>query len=284
MTGYANKVFQLGLATLQIDVRSVNQRFLDLTIICPEELKVLEHDIRDKITAIISRGKIDLRIHYHKHDTNKTELNTQNLKHYITLFNQISEFLPQAKFENISQIITLPGILNFKTLDIEAIKQDFLYEISALASELRTSQLTEGQKLSAILTDKINQIEKIIAGALALMPNIRQNYQDKLKQKLTDALADVINNEQRFIQEFAYFCQKIDVDEELLRLESHIKLFRDLLIKGGAVGKKLDFLTQEMHREANTFGAKSAALDTTIQAIELKVLIEQIKEQVQNIM
>lgn len=284
MTGYANKVFQIGTTTLQIDIRSVNQRFLDLTIKCPEELKVLEHDIREKITAIISRGKIDLRIHYHEHDTNKTELNIDALKHYISLAKEINQFLPGAKFENVSQIITLPGILNSKTLDIESIKNDFLTEISSLTSQLQASQVIEGNKLANILLDKVNQIEKIVTGALNLMPAIRQNYQDRLKQKLTDALADVINNEQRFLQEFAYFCQKIDVDEELSRLSSHVKAFRDILSKGGAIGKKLDFMTQEMHREANTFGAKSAALETTSQSLELKVLIEQIKEQVQNIM
>jgi len=151
MTGYANKVFQIGTTTLQVDIRSVNQRFLDLTIKCPEEFKVLEHDIREKITAIISRGKIDLRIHYHEHDTNKTQLNVDALKHYIDLSEQIKQLLPQAKLENISQVITLPGILNIKTLDIESIKSDFLAEISALTTELQASQLTEGYKLSDIL-------------------------------------------------------------------------------------------------------------------------------------
>jgi uncharacterized protein (TIGR00255 family) len=284
MTGYANKVFQIGTTTLQVDIRSVNQRFLDLTIKCPEEFKVLEHDIREKITAIVSRGKIDLRIHYHEHDTDKTQLNIDVLKHYISLADQIKELLPQANLENIGQILSLPGMLNVKTLDIEAIKGDFLTQISVLTSELQDSQLVEGYKLADILLDKINQIEKIVESAMNLMPSIRQNYQNRLKQKLLDTLADVANNEQRFLQEFAYFCQKIDVDEELSRLGSHTKAFRDLLVKGGAIGKRLDFMTQEMHREANTFGAKSAALETTTHAIELKVLVEQIKEQVQNIM
>ncbi len=284
MTGYANKVFQIGTTTLQVDIRSVNQRFLDLTIKCPEEFKVLEHEIREKITAIVRRGKIDLRIHYHEHDTDKTQLNVDVLKHYLSLADQIKGFLPQANLENIGQILSLPGMLNVKTLDIESIKGDFLTQISILTSELQESQLIEGYKLADILLDKVNQIEKIVETAIALMPSLRQNYQKRLKQKLLDVVADAVDNEQRFSQEFAYFCQKIDVDEELSRLNSHTKAFRDLLIKGGTIGKKLDFLTQEMHREANTFGAKSAALETTTHAIELKVLIEQIKEQIQNIM
>jgi uncharacterized protein (TIGR00255 family) len=284
MTGYANKVFQIGTTTLQIDIRSVNQRFLDLNIKCPEEFKTIEHEIREKITAVITRGKVDLRIHYHEHETNKTELNISALKHYINLTEQIKNFLPNAKLENISQIITMPGILSVKTLDLESVKDDLLGEIKTLVTELQGSQLLEGKNLSEVLLDKINQIEVIITSATRLMPSIRQNYQNKLKQKLLDTLAEVVNNEQRFLQEFAYFCQKIDIDEELARLSSHTKAFRNLLAKGGTIGKRLDFLTQEMHREANTFGAKSAALETTTQAIELKVLIEQIKEQVQNIM
>lgn len=284
MTGYANKVFQIGTTTLQIDIRSVNQRFLDLNIKCPEEFKTIEHEIREKITSVITRGKVDLRIHYHEHDTNKTELNIGALKHYINLTEQIKNFVPHAKLENISQIITLPGILSVKTLDLESIKDDLLGEVKTLVTELQGSQFLEGKNLSEVLLDKINQIETIITNASHLMPSIRQNYQNKLKQKLLDTLAEAVNNEQRFLQEFAYFCQKIDIDEELSRLSSHTKAFRDLLAKGGTIGKRLDFLTQEMHREANTFGAKSAALETTTQAIELKVLIEQIKEQVQNIM
>ncbi|MCC2624975.1 MAG: YicC family protein [Burkholderiales bacterium] len=284
MTGYANKVFQIGTTTLQVDIRSVNQRFLDLTIKCPEEFKALEHDIREKITAIVSRGKIDLRIHYNEHDTDKAQLNIDALKHYIGLTEQIKEFLPQANLENINQILTLPGILNVKTVDIESIKGSFLTQISTLTSELQESQLIEGYKLADILLDKVNHIEKIVQSASNIIPTVKEAYKNRLKQKLLDVLADVENNEQRFSQEFAYFCQKIDVEEELSRLGAHTKAFRDLLIKGGAIGKKLDFMTQEMHREANTFGSKSAALETTTHAIELKVLIEQIKEQVQNIM
>lgn len=284
MTGYANRIFQIKTTILQIDIRSVNQRFLDLSIKCPEEFKALEYDIREKITSVISRGKIDLYIHYDENETNKTEINPDVLKHYIKLADTIKEFLPHAKMENISQIITLPGMLSFKAPDIESVKEILLDEIKALVSELQASQLLEGKKLADILLDKINQIDAITIHVRNLMPSIRQVYQNKLKQKLLDTLAEATNNEQRLLQEFAYFCQRIDVDEELSRLSSHIQAFRTLLAKGGAIGKKLDFIVQEMHREANTFGAKSASLETTNHAIELKVLIEQIKEQVQNIM
>jgi uncharacterized protein (TIGR00255 family) len=284
MTGYANKLCQINGTTLQIDIRSVNQRFFDLTIKCPEEFKILEHALREKITSFITRGKIDLRIYYQEAEAGQAELNTKTLQQYINIVEQIQGFLPQIKLDSISDIINLPGILSYKALDIESIRTELLDEIGQLTQDLQASQQIEGIKLAAILTDKISQIDNLVANAQKLMPQIRSNYQERLRQKLFDSLGEAINNEQRFQQEFAYFCQKIDVDEELSRLSSHIKAFRDLLSTGGAIGKKIEFITQEMHREANTYGAKSVALETSKDAMELKILIEQIREQIQNLM
>jgi uncharacterized protein (TIGR00255 family) len=285
MTGYANRTIQVDNTLLQIDVRSVNHRFFELSVKCPDELRSLEQLIREKINHKINRGKIDLRIFHN--DTNngtlKTQLNKNILEHYISISSQIQQYLPQAKLESICNILHLPGILQHDTLDIATVEKLLVSEIEKLADELVISQQSEGEKLQSILLDKLNQIESIVIQALALMPKIKEVYRDKLKVKLFEALGEAMNNEQRFSQEFAFFCQKIDVDEELTRLQAHIKQFRDLLKTGGLIGKKIDFVTQEMHREANTFGAKSAALETSNQAVELKVLVEQIREQIQNI-
>ena len=238
-----------------------------------------------KINSKINRGKVDLRI-FHS-DTNngssKTQLNKNVLEHYIAISCQIQQYLPQAKLENICNMLHLPGILQHDTLDIVAVEKLLVSQIEQLVDELIASQQSEGEKLQSILHDKLNQIEQITNQAFDLLPNIKESYREKLKNKLFEALGEAMNNEQRFSQEFAFFCQKIDVDEELSRLKAHIKQFRDLLKNGGLIGKKIDFVTQEMHREANTFGAKSAALETSHQAVELKVLIEQIREQIQNI-
>lgn len=284
MTGYANKVFQASNFTLQVDIRSVNQRFLDISIKCAEELKIFEHQIREKITAAIRRGKVDLRIHIQEQISANNELNFEVLNHYTQIASQIKQYIPQAQLTDITQIINLPGVLSSTVTDVGLLKESLFDEISLLINELQASQAVEGNKLESILNDKLEKMGKIIFQAQQSMLTIRHSYKDKLKQKLMEALGEAINNETRFQQEFAYYCQKIDVDEELSRLLAHIKMFQDILKAGGQVGKRLDFLTQEMHREANTFGAKSAALETTVQAVELKVLIEQVKEQVQNIM
>ena len=285
MTGYANRTIQIDNTSLQIDVRSVNHRFFELSIKCPDELRSLEHIVREKINSKINRGKIDLRI-FHSDNNNgssKTQLNKTVLEHYIAISSQIQQYLPQAKLENICNMLHLPGILQHDTLDIAVVEKLLVSEIEHLVDELVISQQSEGTKLQNILSDRLNQVEFIVNQALDLLPKIKEAYREKLKNKLFEALGEAMNNEQRFSQEFAFFCQKIDVDEELSRLQAHIKQFRDLLKIGGLIGKKIDFVTQEMHREANTFGAKSAALETSNQAVELKVLIEQIREQIQNI-
>lgn len=284
MTGYANRTTQIKNLTFEIDIRSVNQKFCDLTIKCPEDIRKIEKSLREVIVSKIPRGKIDLRIHY-KHDQyNNAKLNTNLLTHYLTIANQIKQFIPTATLNNISDLINLPNMLIIETPDENLIETNLLTEVSILLDELLNSQQSEGAKLFTIMQEKIERIAQIIEEAKALMPQVKQNYHDKLKQKLYEILDESASNEQRFHQEFAYFCQKIDVDEELSRLSGHCTRFKELLHSGGMIGKKIDFLSQEMHREANTFGAKSNSLNTSDLAIELKVLIDQIREQVQNIM
>jgi len=206
------------------------------------------------------------------------------LEHYISISSQIQQYLPQAKLENLADILHLPGILHHQTVDSTAIQNILLTEIERLTDELILSQQAEGEKLRLILTDKLDKVEAITKEAQKIIPGILTSYRDKLKQKLFDSLGEAMNNEQRFSQEFAYYCQKIDVNEELDRLNAHTEEFKKLLSTGGIIGKKIDFITQEMHREANTFGSKASALETSRQAVELKVIIEQIREQIQNIM
>ena len=286
MTGYANKTIQLSNFSLQIDIKSVNHRHFDLTIKSPEEFKNYEQYIRETIAKKIVRGKIELRINL-KESTNSTA--KINLNHEIfTQYQNLELFMleknPQARPLSIAEIFQLPGVLNQNTYPVEEIQQILIAEIPQLITELNLSQSREGEKLSEIINDKLVLIKKLIDIAKLELPNLIQAYQIKLRTKLQEALDDATLNEQRLQQEFAYFCQKIDVTEEIERLNTHVAEFINLLKHGGAIGKKLDFITQEMHREANTFGAKSVALETSKISIELKVLIEQIREQVQNIM
>jgi len=284
MTGYANRTTQIKNLTFEIDIRSVNQKFCDLTIKCPEEIRRVEKNLREIIVAKIPRGKIDLRIHYKNNQYNNVKLNTALLEHYLGIVDQIKQYIPNGTFNNISELINLPNMLIIETPDDNLIEANLLTEVSLLVEELLSSQQSEGSKLTTIIVDKIDRIVMIIEEAKAIMPTVKQNYHDRLRQKLYEILNESADNEQRFHQEFAYFCQKVDVDEELSRLNAHCTRFKELLLNGGMIGKKIDFISQEMHREANTFGAKSNSLNTSDLAIELKVLIDQIREQTQNIM
>ena len=285
MTGYANRTIQIGNTAIQIEIRSVNHRFFDLTLKCLDEYKCLEAALRDIITLKIHRGKLDLRINAQEPHTDASNLSLNHtlLQIYSDLATQIKHHFPNTTNANISEIMQLPGVLIKASTEIEQIKPRLLKETELLIEELLISQSSEGEKLCIVLQDKIKQIAEIVAKARLILPNITDAYKEKLRLKLIDAVGDNNITDLRFQQEFAYFCQKIDVDEELTRLESHLTQFTKLIKTGGAIGKKIDFLTQEMHREANTFGAKSISIATTNYALELKVLIEQIKEQIQNI-
>lgn len=284
MTGYANRTIQIDGITFELDIRSVNQKFFDLSIKCSDEIRKIEKNIRDIIVNKIPRGKIDLRIHYKSSQDNNIKLNTEVLKHYLSIANQIRDYIPSANFDSIHEIINLPNMLIINVPDEHIIEPKLLTEVYTLIEELLNSEQIEGEKLAIIIAEKIDLIIEIINTAKEILPSIKTTYYNRLKQKINETLNDVADNEQRFHQEFAYFCQKIDVDEELSRLAAHCNRFKELLHGGGMIGKKLDFLAQEMHREANTFGAKSSSLNTSDLAIELKVLIDQIREQTQNIM
>lgn len=285
MTGYANRQILLANTTLNIEIKSVNHRFLDLTIKCPEEMRQIEYLFREKINSKIPRGKVELKISIK--DSSSTNfslnLNEEAFNKYIDIAKKIQTQIPDIKQASIVEVLNINGMIMHDSIEMEKIQAVLLTEISQLITDLELSQATEGSKLANVILEKISKIEKIIESTINLLPKILISHKEKLHQKLIEALGEITVNEQRFSQEFVYFCQKIDVDEELDRLNSHIKQFKEILAKGGAVGKKIDFITQEMHREANTLGSKSVAIDTTQSAIELKVLIEQIREQVQNI-
>lgn len=285
MTGYANRTIQINETSLQIDIRSVNHRFLDLTIKCPEEFKQFEQEIREVITNKISRGKLDLRINVQENHTDNINLNLNPnlLARYSELSEQIQEEFPSVAPATTAEIMSLPGMIIKNTLVVEKIKPILLKETNLLIDDLLNSQLAEGNKLKSILEDKAKQMSKILTKSQEVLPTVIGEYKAKLQQKLVEAINDTTINDQRFQQEFVYFCQKIDVDEELSRLGAHLKQFDILINSNGMVGKKIDFLIQEMHREANTFGAKSISITTTNSSVELKVLIEQMKEQIQNI-
>ncbi len=286
MTGYAASPLQINNLILQLEIKSVNHRFLDVTIKTAEELKPLENQLRTLIGEKISRGKIDVKIFFKENKDNSSTLaiNNQLLSQYLTLLNAVDDQLKNPQPASAAQILAVPGMLKQEEYNLEELKSGLFDGFKTLLATFAATQAAEGSKLRVFLITRLDEIAGIVTEAKPLLENIISDYRQKLRQRLLDVLGDTEANDNRLQQEFAFFCQKVDVHEELDRLSAHVAEVKDLLTKGGQIGKRLDFICQEMHREANTFGSKSVALETTSRAVDLKVLIEQIREQVQNIM
>ncbi len=286
MTGYAANQIQINSATIQLEIKSVNHRFLDITIKSAEEFKSLENQLRTLIAQYINRGKIDIKLFLkdNQSQNNTLELNHNLLQKYLNLITQIEGYgINQAPL-TVPQILAIPGILSQAQFETDEIQEPLLAEFAALLTKFVQTQSIEGDKLQQLLSSRLKQITEIVAQIKPLLGKVTAEYQTKLKQRLAEFIHESEINDARLQQEFAFFCQKMDVSEEIDRLQAHVNEFNALLNKGGQIGKRLDFICQEMHREANTFGSKSVAIETTQKAVDLKVLIEQIREQVQNIM
>lgn len=286
MTGYAAKPIQINSSLIQLEIKSVNHRFLDITIKSADEFKPLENLMRNLISSQISRGKIDIKCFFkdNKELNQELHLNQELLKEYLALINQINQLNEFPAPVSAAQIIAMPGIIKQQNLNLEEIQEPILQGFTDLLQEFKLTQEAEGNKLLDILTARLTQIQEIIFNIQPLLAQITHDYREKLKLRLSEVLGESEINDSRLQQEFAFFCQKMDVNEEIDRLGAHVSEFKQLLTKGGAIGKRLDFICQEMHREANTFGSKSVSIETTQKAVDLKVLIEQIREQIQNIM
>lgn len=286
MTGYASRVLQLESQIIQMEIRSVNHRFLDLTLKLSEEIKSFESNFRGLIAENISRGKVDLKIYIKDNKSTSVQINLNQplLREYLKLSEEVQKLSTQNISISMHDILNFPGIVNQEANFSEEMKSLLFAELDSLIADFKDSQSSEGNKITQMLTDRTNEIFNVIKSLKPLVETATLEYKTKLTDRLRDFLQESDMNDTRLQQEFAFFCQKIDVTEEIDRLHAHTTELKNLLAKGGGIGKRLDFICQEMNREANTFGAKSISIATTKCAVELKVLIEQIREQVQNIM
>ncbi|MEO6279842.1 YicC/YloC family endoribonuclease [Roseateles sp.] len=298
MTGYANSLAQppkaedgsgAAPASVSVELRSVNGRFLDLSMRMPEELRGLEPQLRDLISARFKRGKIELRINTQREaDGAWPQPQPEQLNRLASLEAKVRTWLPQAVPLSVQEALNLckSGGATLVQLDgatLEAAK--------ACVEGLAESREREGEKLVAILNERINRLRELANEAEPLLPAVvarqQQRFLDRWQEALTaTGAAGTVPKEalqERALNEAAAFAIRIDVAEELGRLRAHLEELSRLLKKGGELGKRLDFLIQELQREANTLGSKSAALELTNISVEMKVAIEQMREQVQNI-
>lgn len=283
MTGYASHSADFGKAHLVIDLRSVNQRYLEISFRLPEELRTMEPAIRESISSRLSRGKVECRMTYTPLpeaclDIGLNGTILESLSHWQA---EVLSRFPDASTLSVSDILNWKGVLAADEKSDKDASSQLLAELEIALDDLSASRQREGEKLKHHILERLAGVETCIDEARKALPGVMSAWQERLTNRLKEVLAETAND--RLAQEVALFFQKSDVEEELSRLTSHVSEVRRTLDKGGAAGKRLDFLMQEMHREANTLGSKSVSLDTTRISVELKVLIEQMREQVQNI-
>jgi uncharacterized protein (TIGR00255 family) len=282
MTGYATAARELEGAVLNLELRSVNHRYLDIQFRIPDELRSIEPALRETLTARLNRGKVECRISYAVLPGRKgLDLNADLLRQILALNNQVRVALPEAASVTASDVLRWPGMLGGDTLDIDTLRTVSLSLLGQVLEDFTLSRGREGDKLKALILERAAAVDRHVAEVAPRMPQVIAAFQERLATRLKEALGN--NDEDRIRQEVVLFANKIDVDEELTRLTTHTAELRRVLERGGAVGKRLDFLMQELNREANTLGSKAADVAVTQVAMELKMLIEQMREQIQNI-
>jgi uncharacterized protein (TIGR00255 family) len=280
MTGFAAVGADLPGCALSVELRSVNHRYLDLQLRMPDELRALETAVREVLATELKRGKVDCRIALTRATPGATTLalNAERIAQLRDAAAEVLRHAPGSAPLSTVEILRWPGVLTEPSLDPEALAAKTIELTRQALAELAASRRREGEKLKAILEERCDAQLKRVAPRV---PAIHDAYVEKLGARLREAGLDP--DTERLKQELALFATKVDVAEEVSRLVTHVAEVRRVLGAGGSSGKRLDFLMQELNREANTLGSKSVDAELSQSALELKVLIEQMREQVQNI-
>jgi uncharacterized protein (TIGR00255 family) len=283
MTGFAAATQESPQGSLAVELKTVNHRYLEFQTRIPEELRPLEPAMREAVAAKLTRGKVDCRVTFTPVATAKRSLmpDVEAMVSLQAASTAVLQRFPAARPLSVAEVLHWPGVLADESLSADKLKEDVLGLLGKAIADLNQSRFREGAKLEAILRERLDKMSALVKDAGPLMPGAVKAFADKLAAKVAEAGASP--SDERIHQEIVLYAARIDVDEELSRLVAHVSEFQRVLDKGGACGKRLDFLCQELNREANTLGSKSVANDMTRISVELKVLIEQMREQVQNI-
>lgn len=283
MTGFAAKEFSSAQGILMLELKSVNSRYLDLQFKLDDCCRAFEFGLREIIKATLQRGKVECKLQFVPKglEVQSVNVNQAVIATLNELSQQIQNAMPEVKPLSVNEVLNWPEVLVQSKLDIGALEADATKLVSETLVVLQEVRQAEGEKLGAIINEKLDAMQQIVEHIKPAMVGLVKAHQEKLTLKLKEAMQTL--DDERVSQEMVLFAQRADVDEELSRLTVHIDAVRKLLTKPGPVGKRLDFMMQEMNREANTLGAKSLSIDSTKAAMDLKVLIEQMREQIQNI-
>jgi uncharacterized protein (TIGR00255 family) len=283
MTSFARESVSTAQGVLTVELRSVNHRYLDCSFKLPDLLRALEPILREHIGQRLARGKLDcsVRLQAHPAQANEVQVDHSRLAALLAATRNIEQQLPNAAAISAMDVLQFPGVCVAPEASEEDLQRDVMAVFSRALQAMQQNRQREGEKLGALILDRIAQVEAAVSAIRMVLPELIQHQRDRIVARVADLQVDV--DQGRLEQELVYLAQKADVDEELDRLVAHIGEVRHTLATGGPCGRRLDFLMQELNREANTLSSKSQSATTTQSAVELKVLIEQMREQIQNI-
>lgn len=295
MTGFASVSLPSRAGTLVLELRSVNSRFLDIQIRMPDDLRPHESIIREQLSAQLQRGKVECRVAWvaAAADIASPRLHANVISQLAQLQQAVQQHLPDAAGLRVLDVLNWPGVLESQSLNADEMRQLVAAGIEEATAALVDSRKREGERLIAVLTEKVHAMQAVLATLEPQLPLFLQAQADKITARLQESLARALSGspleaamadlQERIRQEVGIHQVRVDVSEEFDRLKTHFGEILRVLRSQGPAGKRLDFLTQELNREANTLGSKSPAIEQTQTSIELKVLIEQLREQVQNL-
>lgn len=283
MTGFAAATAELDTGSLAVEIRAVNHRYLDIQVRVPDELRMLESPLREAIAARLARGKVECRISFAARQSgqNPAQLNQALLRQLAQWSGEVRAILPEARGLSVADVLRWDGVLESAALPADTLSATVMELLQQTLREFSAAREREGGKLKSFLLQRVEQVETLCGTVAPRIPAAVAAYEEKLAARLRQAMQN--SDDERLHQEISLFASKIDVDEELSRLRTHLAEMKRVLEKGGAAGKRLDFLMQELHREANTLGAKSVDAEVSRASMEMKLLIEQMREQIQNI-
>lgn len=284
MTAFARSQRQGEWGSLVCEMRSINHRYLEISLHVPEMLRPLEMSIRECIREHIKRGKIECSIRSHVNQTTTGvmfNVNTVLAKELCLAAEQIGTLMREPQKINPMDVMRFPGVMETKESNLEVLEDDVLALIEQTIKELAEARQREGEELNRLFTQRLDLMQVELVKVRTRLPQVMIDQQERLLKRFHDAKIEL--EPARLEQEMVMYAQKIDVTEEMDRTDTHINEVRRMLKHGGIVGRRFDFLLQELNREANTLGSKSVDPEVTHAAVEMKVLIEQIREQAQNI-
>ena len=282
MTAFARESANTEQGALTVELRTVNHRYLDCSFKLPDSLRALETRLRELAAKKLARGKVDcmMRVQNLPERSASLEINQDQLGQLAAASKSVSELIDTRK-PTALEVLQFPGICSAPEQSEEELHKAALGLFEQALGTLADNRAREGEKLAAMIRDRIDQVETEVAATRKRVPELLQQQRDKVIARIEEL--DVEIDQGRLEQELVHLSQKADVDEELDRLDAHVDEVRRTLDKAGPCGRRLDFLMQELNREANTLSSKSTSSSTTQNAVELKVLIEQMREQIQNI-